>query len=254
MAEPIRVLFITQDDPLFVRRFFQVFLAEYPREDIEVAGITVGTAFNEARIALIRRLLGAYGVLEFLRLLRRFAGAKLRTPSIAALARRQSIPLLETLSVNDAAYVDMVRRLDIDVIASVAAAEIFEEPLLMAPPRGCVNLHSGKLPQYRGMMPSFWQMVRGEADATVTVHRMATRVDAGDVLATQHHPIRPGDSLARVMTLNKVAGARLMIRVLCQLARRPVEGEPLDMAQASYYSFPKRDDIRQLARRGHGLF
>jgi methionyl-tRNA formyltransferase len=117
-----------------------------------------------------------------------------------------------------------------------------------------VNLHSGKLPQYRGMMPSFWQMVRGEADATVTVHRMATRVDAGDVLATQQYPIRPGDSLARVMIANKVVGARLMIRVLGELARRPVEGEPLDMAQASYYSFPTRDDVRQLARRGHGLF
>jgi methionyl-tRNA formyltransferase len=254
MPEPVRVLFITQDDPLFVRRFFQVFFAEYPREEIEVAGVTLGPAFNEPGTALVRRLLGAYGALEFLRLLRRFAGAKLRTRSIAALAREHSIPLLETESVNDAAYVDMVQRLEVDVIASIAAAEIFEEPLLFAPRRGCVNLHSGKLPQFRGMMPSFWQMLKGEACATVTVHRMAPRLDAGNVLATQDYAIRPDDSLASVMTANKVVGARLMMRVLSELAHASNEGEPLDMAQASYYSFPKRDDVRELARRGHRLF
>ena len=174
MPDPLRVLFITRDDPLFVRRFFQVFFAEYPREDIEVAGITVGAAFDEPRTARVRRLLAAYGALEVLRLLRRLAGAKLRMRSIAAVARRESIPLLSTSSVNDAAYVDLVRRLGVDVIASVAAAETFEEPLRLAASRGCVYLHSGKLPPYRGMMPDFWRKLSGEVDSTVKVHRVTT--------------------------------------------------------------------------------
>jgi hypothetical protein len=40
-ARPLRVQFITEDDPLYVIRFFDVFLAEYPRDEFDVIGITI---------------------------------------------------------------------------------------------------------------------------------------------------------------------------------------------------------------------
>ena len=36
----MRVLFITEDDPLYVIHFFDVFFDEYPRDEFEVVGIT----------------------------------------------------------------------------------------------------------------------------------------------------------------------------------------------------------------------
>ena len=43
----LRVFFVTEDDPIYVAEFFNVFLADYPRESFEVVGITVARAFNE---------------------------------------------------------------------------------------------------------------------------------------------------------------------------------------------------------------
>ena len=61
------------------------------------------------------------------------------------------------------------------------------------------------------MMPTFWQMQRGERAVTITVHRMADSLDTGDVLATQVFAFRNRDSLDRVIKGTKCEGARLLI-------------------------------------------
>jgi methionyl-tRNA formyltransferase len=249
----MRLLFVTEDDPLFVIHFFDVFLDEYPRDAFEIVGLTIARAFNEPRIATSLRILRFYGGADFMRLLARFAIAKGRRRSIERLARRESIPLLPTASVNDPAYVRGVRSLSPDVIVSVAAPEVFREELLASARLGCVNLHSGRLPRYRGMMPTFWQMLLGERSVTVTVHEMAPRLDAGAVLGVAEQPIRAADRLSRLMIEGKREGARLLIRVLRELDAGAVRRQELDIAEASYFGFPRREDARELRRRGHSL-
>jgi methionyl-tRNA formyltransferase len=106
---------------------------------------------------------------------------------------------------------------------------------------------------YRGMMPTFWQMLRGEKAATITVHRMAEKLDAGDVLATQDFAIRTFDSLDRVILGTKREGARLVIRVLLDLRAGLTRPTPLDMTAARYFSFPKSEHVREFRKRGHQL-
>jgi methionyl-tRNA formyltransferase len=252
-VQKLRVLFITEDDPLYVIRFFDRFLVEYSRERLAIVGMTIVAPFRESLLATARRMLSFYGLVASCRLGARFAAAKLRRRSIAALAKGQGIPLVATTSVNEPAYIDRLRELDLDVIVSIAAPEIFRDQLLSTPRLGCVNLHSGRLPKFRGRMPTFWQMAGGERQATVTVHEMAPEVDAGRVLGTVECPIHQRDSVDRMMVEAKEAGAQLMISVLGQIASGTTAPRPLDMSEASYYSFPTRQDARKLVERGHTL-
>jgi len=247
------VLFITQDDPFYVIQFFDVFFAEYPRDEFDVVGITIAPAFRESRIATTKRMLRFYGLFDFGRVFTRFVRARLRGRSIATLAEREQVPLLAADSVNDPTYVDRIRALAPDVIVSVAAPEIFKEELLAAGRIGCLNIHSGRLPTYRGMMPTFWQMLAGERQATITVHEMAPQLDAGAVLGKADCPLRERDSLDRVMTETKHEGARLMIEILRQVRAAETNAVPLDMREASYFSFPTRADVARFRARGHRL-
>ena len=249
----MRVLFITEDDPLYVIHFFDVFLAEYPRDELDIVGITVCRAFAESRAATAQRVLRFYGPIDFVRLAARVTAAKLRRRSIASLARAKSVPLLKADSVNDPGYVARVRALHPDVIVSVAAPEIFRAELLASARLGCVNLHSGRLPKYRGMMPTFWQMLNAEPYLTITVHEMAPELDAGAVLATERQPVAAGHSLAQLMAAGKRTGAKLMIRALRELKAGTQARQPLDLADASYFSFPGREEARALRSRGHPL-
>jgi methionyl-tRNA formyltransferase len=156
-------------------------------------------------------------------------------------------------SVNAPEYLARVRQLSPDVIVSVAAPEIFRKEILGIPRLGCINIHSGRLPVYRGMMPTFWQMMRGESAVTVTVHEMAEKLDAGGILGTVTVPIASRDSLDRVITVTKQEGARVLIEVLGKIRQGRAPGIPVDMNGASYFSFPKREHVREFRKRGHRL-
>lgn len=252
-STPLRVQFITEDDPLYVAEFFEAFLSLYRPEEIEIVGISIQEPFNEARLATARRVLSLYGPTGFARLLVRFARVKLQGRTIGRLARKRGLPLVPARSVNDPAFIERVKELDPDVIVSVAAPEIFKEAILATPRLGCINVHSGRLPKYRGMMPTFWQMRSGERSATVTVHEMAEKLDAGAVLGTAECAIEEHDSLDRVMVAAKQEAAQLVISVLRGLANGESRPQPLDMAEASYFSFPSRADVVQFRELGHRL-
>jgi methionyl-tRNA formyltransferase len=253
MADRLRALFVTEDDPLYVIRFFEVFFREYPRETIEVCGITIDRPFHEPPWKTLRRMLGLYGPLGVARVASRFLRAKLSGRSIARLASEQGIPMMPARSVNAPEYLEQVRRLAPDVIVSVAAPEIFRKEILRTPRLGCINIHSGRLPVYRGMMPTFWQMLRGEPSITVTVHEMAEKLDAGGILGTVTVPVNPRDSLDRLITVTKQEGARLVVEVLGKIRLGQVSAVPVDMTGASYFSFPKPEHVREFRQRGHRL-
>lgn len=250
----LRVLVITEDDPLYVIKFFEVFFAEYPRDEFDLVGITVDAAFHEPLAKTARRMWRFYGPLDFVRQGMRFAGTKARRCSIASLAADAGVPNVPCPgSVNDPAYVAHAKRLVPDVVVSVAAPEIFRADLLGVARLRCVNIHSGRLPRYRGMMPNFWQLLHGESHATVTVHEMVPKLDAGGVLGTLEVPIRERDSLHRLIVETKRQGARLMIDVLRRLAVGTAEAQPLDMSDVAYFSFPKPEDVKNLRSRGHRM-
>lgn len=252
-APRLRVLVITEDDPLYVIEFFRVFFAEFPQLDADLIGMTVDKAFHESLRDTFRRMLRLYGWMGVARLGLRYAWAKVRGDTIEALARRRGVPIIETPSVNDPAYIARIRDLRLDIITSVAGPEIFSAELLSSARLGCINIHSGQLPTYRGMLPTFWQLLNGEPAAMITVHRMVERLDAGEVLATAPFPLRKRDSLDRVMRGAKQEGARLFCRVLHDLRNGTATATQLDMGRAGYFRFPTPEDARAFRRRGHSL-
>jgi methionyl-tRNA formyltransferase len=249
----LTIFFVTEEDPIYVIEFFRVFFSEHLSPEFDLCGIVIDQPFHESIGRTFRRVLRFYGYWGAMRQGLRFIGARVRGDSIEALAASAGVPVVSTRSVNDPEFIRQLRAKKPDVVVSVAAPEIFRPELLDVPRLGCINVHSGRLPHYRGMMPTFWQMLCGEQAVTITVHRMARKLDAGDVLATQSFPLRRSDSLDRVIKGTKREGARLLIRVLRDLQNGQVRSMPLDMADARYFSFPKPSDVREFRRRGHRL-
>lgn len=245
-------MIVTEADPLYVIRFFEVFFAEVPIDRIEIVGVTVSRAFHEPMLATARRILRFYGWVDFLRLLSRWGWAKVRGRSITRLARERGFSIVETASVNAREYLDRLRELDLDVVVSVAAPEIFKAPLLGLPRLGCVNIHSGRLPKYRGMMPTFWQMLHREPAVTVTIHRMVEKLDAGEILAEETFALEDRDRLDRVIVGTKQLGARMMISTLLELEQRLANGrEP--SGEAGYHRFPTPEHVKAFRRLGHRM-
>jgi methionyl-tRNA formyltransferase len=253
MKNPLKIIIITEDDPLYVARFFDVFFKELNKDKIAVLGITISKAFHEPLWKTARRVFRFYGFIDFPRLLFRWIKIKMSGRNIGLLASENGISIVSATSVNEPAYLEKIRLLAPDVIVSVAAPEIFRGPLLASARLTCLNIHSGRLPAYRGMMPTFWQMKNGEKCVTVTIHEMAEKLDAGGVVATHEFPLSAKDSLDRVIKGTKQAGARLMLETLYAIQDSKPTSIPLDMTQSSYYKFPQPIDVRAFRARGHRM-
>lgn len=63
------------------------------------------------------------------------------------------------------------------------AAPILKPELFKLPRLGTINLHKGKLPEFRGMPPAFWELWTDQPSVGCSVHWVDERLDQGAVLA-----------------------------------------------------------------------
>jgi len=90
------------------------------------------------------------------------------------------------------------------------AAPILRESLFAVPELGTLNLHKGKLPEYRGMPPAFWELWNGADSVGCTVHLVNAGLDTGDVVAETSVQRKPFSTLRGLQLSLDEAGVELM--------------------------------------------
>src|SRR5207247_1378253 len=98
---------------------------------------------------------------------------------------------------------------------------------------GGINVHASLLPKYRGAAPIAWAIYHGETETGVTIIRMSTALDAGDVLAQEAIPIGPEETAGELEARLGPLGARLAIDVIHRFELGPVPGKPQDRSQVT---------------------
>ncbi|HKC45988.1 MAG TPA: formyltransferase family protein [Gemmatimonadales bacterium] len=254
-TRPVTVVAVTQDDPFFTGRFFESFLAAINGSRVRLLEIVLLRNFNEPRLTLLKRFQRLYGTVDLTRLLARYGMARLgdltgRPRSVAALAANAGVPIRQLASINDESYLRTLGERQVDVLLSVSAPEIFRAAALHATPHA-INIHNGKLPFYRGMMPTFWALLHDEPEVTITVHTMVEKLDAGMVLAEYPVPITPRDSQFDLSARAKEIAGREVARLLARLETPdwPVPSV-VDMSRKRYFKFPTPADVAQLRAKG----
>jgi methionyl-tRNA formyltransferase len=257
----MRIVFLTQDDPVYILPFFEEFFRQ-ELGNVQVLGIfSCKTMGDRGRVRLLQELFCLYGPMGFTRLAFRRLVAKglgllpaanswKRFYSIAQVSRAMGVEYEAIGNPNHQGCAGRIARLKPDLLVSVACPYILKEKLLSLPPRGCINVHHAPLPRYKGMMPTFWQMYHGEKKVGITIHTMAARVDEGKALLQEQLPIRDGESLDSLIRRSKQHGAVCMLRVLRQLARQTLSGSALDDQAGSYFTFPTYAEMKEFRRRG----
>src|SRR5205823_12953316 len=95
-------------------------------------------------------------------------------------------------------------------------------------PKGGINVHASLLPKYRGAAPIAWAIYNGEKETGVSIIRMSTALDAGDILAQEAAPIGPEETAGDVEARLAPLGACLAMGVIEQTAAGTAKGKPQD--------------------------
>ena len=111
----------------------------------------------------------------------------------------------------------------------VVGAYVLEPSVFTVPRLGCLNLHFGRAPEFRGSSPGFYEMMEGVPEVGVTVHRVTTALDGGAILAQEVFPLElapAGDPMDYLLRFQRETlqpnGARMMAQVVAAMARGDV--------------------------------
>ena len=104
-------------------------------------------------------------------------------------ALKHGIPVYQPLKVREESFIRQLRELDPDVIIVAAFGQIIPKEILDMPVFGCLNIHASLLPKYRGAAPIQYAVIDGEKESGVTLMRMGTGLDTGDMIAKAVVPL-----------------------------------------------------------------
>jgi methionyl-tRNA formyltransferase len=253
MGADMRIAFLSAEDPIYLPSFFEIVLSKVATQT-ECVYLVPPLYKGQSRAAAAWRYYRTFGLPAVLWLFRELAGAKAARRSIKHVCAQHSVRHAEISDVNATVFVEELERLQLDVIISVSCPQIFRSRLLNAPALGCLNIHGALLPEYRGIMPSFWMLANGERRGGVTVYFMNEAIDAGDVAAQRVVEILPEDSLDGYLRRSKAVSADLLLEVLASIEQGTEKREPMEMMNGSYYSWPDPDAVRRFRRSGRKLW
>lgn len=169
--------------------------------------------------------------------------------SVQSVARKFNLPVYFADNVNSEDHLKYLSRLKPDVIIS-AQGQIFKKELLSLPAIACINRHSAMLPRYGGLWPVFWAMLNGEENIGVTVHTMTEKIDGGKILAQKAIKRQEKDSMYGLYKKAFAISGEVVLEALERLKKNPVKDIPYNPKEATYFSNPKKEDIK-LFRENH---
>lgn len=173
--------------------------------------------------------------------------------SIRSAAKSRGVPFHVREEVSSESFVSFLRSFSPDLVVSFSAPCVFPEAVLKLPRHGCINLHCSMLPQFAGVMPSFWTLYKGVSSTGATVHYMDTRIDNGSILAQRAVALEPGMSILDVIRKTKAVGGDLVCDAISEIMEGRASPRPNDVSKGSYYGWPTLEDLRQFRRNGGRL-
>ncbi|MDO4942337.1 MAG: methionyl-tRNA formyltransferase [Lachnospiraceae bacterium] len=144
-------------------------------------------------------------------------GKALAFPPVKEKALEYQIPVYQPVRARDPEFVDLLKKMNPDVIVVVAFGQILPKSILEIPKYGCINGHASLLPMYRGAGPIQWVVINGEKETGITTMRMDEGLDTGDMIETAVVPIDPKETGGSLFDKLMKVGGQLMVSTLEKL-------------------------------------
>lgn len=226
------IYIITQRDPFFIDTFLQ----RFDKFGISYKVIDL-PSFNKGFYSGIKRAFDLYGIMGFLKLILYFIQKR-------PLFKLQNIVDSSSYANIEEAIASLSYINENDIILSLSApckipVERFPEKTRK------FNIHCGKLPEYAGMMPIFWQILDGKEKITITIHDLAAEIDAGGIIQESEMVI--SNSLFITSIKAKEKSAELFYNLIdrdCDHIMQLPSTKSIRLTK-----FPKKNDIKRLKKR-----
>lgn len=143
-------------------------------------------------------------------------------------------------NINSAQYLEKITNFAPDLIISIRFGQILKKSIIEIPKLGVINLHSGILPNYRGVMATFWAMLNNEKQIGTTLHYITNeQIDRGPIIKIRRQQTDYKKSYFENVLSLYDAGCAGVVEVLSGNIINTIRTDEND----AYYSYPTSSDI-----------
>lgn len=255
----MRILIVTQDEPFYIPVLISKFTSRiiHPTEIFLLSGVPYG--FN--KITYIKRLFDLFGIFAFLNfgflyfyqvIIGFFSGLSHHSGfSLRSTAKKKDIALFKVKNINNPEIIKKIRSFHPNIIISIASPQVFKKELILSADH-VINIHAALLPQYRGMMPCFWVLAKGEEKTGVTIHYIDANIDTGPILLQKEIIIDHDETFHSLNTKVAEISSEMLIEVI-----HMIETGNIVISRSgnsgSYFSFPSKETAKEFRSRGRKI-
>ena len=126
-------------------------------------------------------------------------GQLLKSPPIIDYAKKHDLAFTQTINLNHEATLLKSLQGKVDLVIVLAFAQFLGKQWLALPTLGCFNIHTSLLPKYRGAAPIQYALLNGETETGVSIQKMVSKMDAGNIVLEKILPIYDYDNTASLL-------------------------------------------------------
>ena len=98
---------------------------------------------------------------------------------------------------------------------------IFKDETINEPKYCTLNLHAGKLPNYRGGSPLNWQIINGEKKIGLSVIKIDSKIDQGPIVVETNFILKKNYDIAKVHSISNNLFPKLLYRSIKKILIHP---------------------------------
>lgn len=162
---------------------------------------------------------------------------------------------IQTLNnVNEPEGLALLKSTQPDLILSIRFGKILKAEAIACAKQGVLNLHSGLLPEYKGVMATFWAMLNQEKYFGTTLHYIDNeKIDNGPIVKRSKHLIDYSKSYLENVIQLYTQGSVDLLEAVNHVANNQVLNHTTPSGQANYYSFPTQDDLNRFTAQNNRM-
>jgi methionyl-tRNA formyltransferase len=173
-------------------------------------------------------------------------GAPAQEETVRTLARRHQIPTIDPERINAMESMKGLLAWKPDLMVLAGYNQILQSPVINVAPLGCINLHGGKLPDYRGTAPLNWAIINGETRIGLSIIFVDEGIDTGDIIAEAEFQISIHETIREAVDRTLQIFPEMLLAVVKEIKSGCVMRVRQNPSGGTYYTrrYPRDGIIR----------
>lgn len=251
------ITIITQNEPFYLAKNLSYLLSNLPKDSKVVSCvITKASPFGKKK-GFVEKVMDTYkvfGLQFFIYYSFKYFYSIFFQKSVISVLKNNGVKVIELQgNINSDKNVNLIKHDKPDLLISILGNQIFKKQIFDLATKGCLNLHTALLPKYRGLMPTFWVLKNRELKTGVSVFLVDEGIDSGPIVVQKECMIN-NKSQAELIKETKMLGMQAIIEAIEKIHQDTFDLISNPKEEATYFSFPTREDVKQFKSVGKKFF